>query len=503
MNGRTDTTDYGSRIIVLIAAILAFRLVALALNGTDLYFDESQYWSWSTEPAFGYYSKPPLIAWLIAASTSLCGDGEACIRFPSVLIHAGTTYLVFVLGRRLYSARTGFWAALAYATLPGVSVSSGIISTDVPLLFAWALALVGLSGLLAPKAFAVSGDLPAPWTSALALGLALAIGLNAKYAMAYIVLSTAIYLWIEPRARPVLRTPKLWLAVALGLVAIAPNLLWNAAHSFATFSHTADNAKWDGQLFNPGKAAEFILAQFGVFGPILFGTLLALLWRRAKGRLTLEPQDRFLLAYALPVIAVVTVQAFISRAHPNWAAIAYVPAVVLVTDYMLRAGEEIWARRSLMLHAGLAVVIALATWQAGRFSIPGIGDPFQRTLGNRELAAATSAALAAASQTGKPYGAILTDDRELTASLLYYLRAEPTPLFAWRGDSKPRDHFELTRAYGAKKPEPVLLVSRKADPSGVTGAFATVEAKGPQPIQAGRFSSRNINYFALSGYRSP
>ena len=41
----------------LLAALLVLRLVALALNGTDL-FDEAQYWSWSLEPAFGYYSKP-------------------------------------------------------------------------------------------------------------------------------------------------------------------------------------------------------------------------------------------------------------------------------------------------------------------------------------------------------------------------------------------------------------------------------------------------------------
>ena len=40
------------------------------------------------------------------------------------------------------------WSALAFATLPGVSLSAGMISTDVPLLLCWALALVGFSALI-------------------------------------------------------------------------------------------------------------------------------------------------------------------------------------------------------------------------------------------------------------------------------------------------------------------------------------------------------------------
>ena len=65
----------------------------------------------------------------------------------------------------------------------------------------------------------------------------------------------------------------------LGLLLIVPNLAWNYAHSFATFSHTADNAKWGGSLVQPAKALEFFGSQFGVFGPILFGAFLVIGWR--------------------------------------------------------------------------------------------------------------------------------------------------------------------------------------------------------------------------------
>ena len=37
--------------------------------------DEAQYWTWAQHLDWGYFSKPPGIAALIAASTSMFGDG--------------------------------------------------------------------------------------------------------------------------------------------------------------------------------------------------------------------------------------------------------------------------------------------------------------------------------------------------------------------------------------------------------------------------------------------
>ena len=59
---------------LLLAAILAVRIVGLAVSNAELYFDEAQYWSWAQQFDFGYFTKPPLIAWIIGAATSVCGD---------------------------------------------------------------------------------------------------------------------------------------------------------------------------------------------------------------------------------------------------------------------------------------------------------------------------------------------------------------------------------------------------------------------------------------------
>jgi 4-amino-4-deoxy-L-arabinose transferase-like glycosyltransferase len=479
-------------VLALLGAITILRLVALWANSTELFVDEAQYWSWSLTPAFGYFSKPPLIAWIIAASTSVCGHDEVCVRLPSVLLHAATDSLVFLIGRKLYSDKCGLIAAVAYATLPGVSLSSGIISTDVPLLFAWALALLAFVHLLSAPTLAMAG----------LLGLALGLGLNAKYAMAYFAVCAALYFVAVPERRAVLKRPHLWIALALGFVLIAPNIVWNALHSFATFSHTADNAKWSGSLGHPGKALEFLATQFGVMGPILFGALLVIVWRARRGFSALPESDRLLLAFSVPVIALITTQAFLSRAHANWAASAYVAAVILVTAVMMRDGAWTWLRSSLAINTSIAVVIAIATWQAGTFTLPGVGDPFARTLGNRALAEAAKDTVAQRAAAGSPVQSIVVTDRESAAALLYYARDLATPVTVWRAQSAPTNHFELTRPFvGDAKQQPALLLSGVPGPRNVLGAFDVVVSLGRRDIAAGHFTSRATELFVLSGYK--
>src|SRR5918997_5931942 len=81
--------------VLIVAAVTAVRLVGLMVSDVDLFFDEAQYWAWSREPAFGYFSKPPLLAWIIAAAEFVCGSSEACIRAPSPILYLGTSLVSY------------------------------------------------------------------------------------------------------------------------------------------------------------------------------------------------------------------------------------------------------------------------------------------------------------------------------------------------------------------------------------------------------------------------
>src|SRR6185503_5064162 len=128
-------------VAIAIAILVAFRLVVVIASPLEIGPDEAQYWRWSRTLDFGYYSKPPLIAWVIWLSTSVFGDSEWAIRFFAPVLHGVTSFFIFLLGRRMYDARIGAWAAVIYLLMPGVWLSSAVISTDAVLLVAWAPAL--------------------------------------------------------------------------------------------------------------------------------------------------------------------------------------------------------------------------------------------------------------------------------------------------------------------------------------------------------------------------
>src|ERR1700741_3441861 len=103
---------YAGWMLVGVAAITALRLLWLALQPADLFPDEAQYWVWSQNLALGYYSKPPLVAWLIALTTGLLGNSEFAVRLSAPFLHAGAAVLVYGIGSQLYDRRVGFWSAL-------------------------------------------------------------------------------------------------------------------------------------------------------------------------------------------------------------------------------------------------------------------------------------------------------------------------------------------------------------------------------------------------------
>jgi len=460
--------------------------MVLAAADLDLYGDEAQYWSWSRDLAFGYYSKPPLLAWIIRGFTELCGNGEACIRAASPLFHGGTALVLYALGRRLYDDGVGLWSAIVYATLPAVWFSSALISTDVPLLFLWAIALFAFHRALEERTYA--------W--ALVTGAAIGFGLLAKYAMIYFLLGALVYAVVVPATWRFLASRQALAMYGAALLLVAPNIVWNLETGLATFAHTADNANWGGSLFHPAELLEFVGAQFGVFGPLLFLALLAgvaLRWWRREGAATqARSNDLYLLSFSLPVLLLVSGQALLSRAHANWAAVAYVAATVLVVAWLCRRRRSSMLFASVGLHT-LAGVYLYAI--ALGVSVPGAEPLRARPEGWREIGAHVAAAAAR-----EPYTAIAALDRMVTAELLYYARPRDLPVKRWPANGAPGDHYQLTAALDAAHGARVLLVSEWEIPPAYRRRFDEVELLEVFSVWTGGGAPRRIFLYRAEGF---
>lgn len=412
--------DVGHSALVLLAVaavgVAVLRLALLAGNGTDLFVDEAQYWAWSRDLAWGYFSKPPLIGWVIGATTGLAGSADPFwVRAASPVLQSLAAITVGALGAHLLGARVGLLAGLAWLTMPGVAFGAQLISTDTVMLPPLALALL---------LWIRTVERPAAVT-AVAAGLCLGVAALAKYAALYAVLCAVLWALAERAGRP--RTRDAMLALAATAVALAPNLWWNMANAGVTLAHTAQNAGVSTGL-RPVALLEFLGAQFGVMGPLLFGAWAAAAWRQPRGPL---------FWFSVPIIVLVSLQALRAGANANWAAAAFVAATPLAVAELAR-----WGHRALAASFAIGVAVSLLLPVAALFpeAVPGPkGRPaFARVLGQQAFADDVAAIV-------REQGAVLVlaDNRALLAALSHGLRDSAVAVAAAPRDTAPRHGWDL------------------------------------------------------------
>ena len=430
----------------IVAAIILARVVALWFNRTDLFVDESQYWLWGQNLDLGYYSKPPLIAWVIRAVTEAAGsDAAFWVRLPGPVFHGATALILGVLAAHLFSARAAFWTAVTYATLPFAALGSLLISTDTIMAPFFAAALLFHFRTME------SGRAGA----AAATGVAVGLAFLAKYAAVYFFAGAALAALFVPSARISARNAMI--LVAAFAATIAPNVAWNLANDLTTVEHTMDNVGWvRGESWiaglNPAGLAEFFFSQFAVFGPILFGVLLVGYLRPGSERM------RALVFLSVPALAVVCVQALLEKAYANWAIATYFAGTPVVVALLLdRAPRALWL--SLAINGAVAVLLPVLT--IGAPAPERDGKPLlARYLGRADL---SREIIAAAGKAGTP--TVVARDRDILADLFYTGRDSGLSVHAPQPAGRPQNYYERTYPL-PDDAGPVLLIADNAPDCG-------------------------------------
>lgn len=463
-------------------AITFFRVLVLIFTQAELGPDEAQYWYWSRDFDFGYFSKPPLIAWAIGATTALFGNEEWAVRLSAPFFHFGAAGFLYIIARDVFDKRIAFWTGLGWLTLPGVILSSFIIATDAPLLFFWSGALYFLFRI-------VSAETPARRDFAW-LGAMIGLGLMSKYAMMYFIAASALSMFYRPLREKLLRPALFWSALA-AFVLFLPNIIWNLQHDFQTLSHTAANANWGASLFKPLSLASFLGEQFLVFGVIPLAALVFACIRRDK-RLWRNDQV-LLIIFAVTPLLIVAVQAFISRAHANWAAAAYPAALLLVTAYLFRAGAGWLAKASVALHGAALALFSVSVLNFALVDRLGLSNAIDDLRSWEDQTAEIMS-------YSEGYDAILVDDRYLISEMLYYQHDAAPQIFAIDPNASVSSHFEAFKAFDPDRHKRVLFVTTRDDAAHVDYRFRSIERLGAVEATLGAAEPRRFTLYALDEY---
>jgi len=343
-DGRSQP-NYG---VLALGWILAATVVRLVCVGPlPISNGEAYYYTWSRFLDWSYYDHPPLIAWMVRATT-IFGSSPAAVRLGPVLAAGAFGLLFYRLAESLFRPRAAFFALVLVTALPVFLASSFVLNPEAPLAPLWVGFLCVLEGMRRRDG----------WHRPLLAGVLLGFAFLAKYTAVLLVPAALVYVVSSAPTRRWLRRPSFYAGGLAALLVALPVLLWNQARGWPSVRlHLVERAA--AALPVPGEnrinqlvaisssgGGSFVesflrvlVGQLMAYSPLL-APLLGMALVRSLRRFRRDDRDLFITAFSWPVlIPLLIAMTRFQDAEQHWTMMAIVPAVLAAGHY----ADEAWS----------------------------------------------------------------------------------------------------------------------------------------------------------------
>jgi hypothetical protein len=354
---------------LLILAAAASHLVYLYQGGPlDLSPDEAHYWDWSRHLDWSYYSKGPLVAWLIRLSCELVGGWSErvtgsltlAVRLPAVVCGSLLLTSLYVLAVEVFGRpRLGLALVAGALTMPLIAAGSFLMTIDSPYTCCWGWALV-----FAHRAVTRRSAWAWPAT-----GLMVGLGFLAKYTMVIFPASLALFLLFSRERRHLLWSGGFVSMAGVALLCCLPIAVWNAQHDWVTVRHVmrlagvgpAEKAlrgggglHWVGPLQYLGGQAALLLGYWFVVWLVAM-----VAWNPLRQR---DEGTRYLWWMSAPVFLLFFAFSLKTKGgEPNWPVTAYLSGGVLAAAWLANQldSPRVWYRAATAFAVAVTLLVGL------------------------------------------------------------------------------------------------------------------------------------------------
>jgi dolichol-phosphate mannosyltransferase len=465
------------RTFVVALTVYSCVLRVLYAGSVELMPEETYYWNYAQHLDYGYLDHPPMVAWLIRASTALLGQTEFAVRAGALLCGTLTSFFVFRLTRNVFGDEAALASLALTQALPFFFLSGLLMTPDSPLTASWAACLYFLERAL------VAGKSGAWWRAGIALG----VGLISKYTILLVAMAAFAYMLWDARPRHWLRRYEPYIGALCALAIFSPVLIWNIEHHWASFAFQTS-----------GRLAE--RPRFAL--PNLLGSVILLLSPIGALSLVLDfnPKDtqpadgRRLMALSMLIpLAVFFLFSLRHQVKLDWTGAPWVAALPLLSSGMVWGGSKLRGLRSWVRAAWQPTLAALMLiYAAGLYYLvlgwPGVGYSAHievLPVGWQDLSRQILAAAEASQRQSGEFPVIVGMDRYAIASELAFQggRTLPAPpltssahLFQGVGLM-----YEFWTPPGSLASKTLLLVA--FDPDDLQGKYVEPRAARLGPIE--------------------
>ena len=288
---------------------------------TGLHSDESYYWMYSENLAWGYFDHPPMAALLIHIGHLLL-PGEIGVRLILVMMSTATLALIF---NEIRETKNLFFATVFVLSFPLIHthIAGFLAIPDIPLLFFTMLFLILYRKFLEQPGIKLS----------VLLAFVIAAMIYSKY-HAFLVIGFTVLSNLK-----LLRNKYFWVTVLLTALLISPHIWWQIVNEFPTFKyHLVERAK----PFRLKYVFPNIINQLLMAGPLTF---FLVFWKLSKFKIR-NKFDRALIFNILGFYILFFLLSFKNRIEAHWVA-AIIPMLMLATYPLILPDPKIkrWFKR--------------------------------------------------------------------------------------------------------------------------------------------------------------
>ena len=312
-------------LILLISFITRSFLACI----TELNNDEVYYWTYAQKLQWNYFDHPPGIAVLLKIFTiNLLFQHEFFLRLGSIICAAISTWLIYLISKKIKNPLAGLIAAILFTASPYCSIIAGLlVIPDAPQLVFWLASVLLMLKIIDPH-------VRKPKLRSRLLLLGVTIGCCILCKVHGIFLWAGFFSYIILFHRKLLRNPFLFYAGFISTIIVSPIVLWNFSNNFISYRYHSNRVSFSGAM-HPDSFFRELGGEAIYNNPVIFVLLLLALTAVVKKQSFMPaPQQRLLLLLSLPAISLVLFMAIFRDTLPHWTGPAYTTLIPLLAAYL-------------------------------------------------------------------------------------------------------------------------------------------------------------------------
>ncbi len=318
------------QVIWLIVIATSVRL--FLASQLELANDEVYYWTYALYPDLSHFDHPPMVGFLAQLFTfNLFLADDFFLRLGSIILAACSTWLIFLIGRKVKNELAGLYAAFLYTSSIYCSIISGFsLIPDAPQVFFWLLSLNTAIEVLPTEEIT-----NAHRRGMLLIGLLAGLAMLSKYHSVFIWVG--VFLFVLFLNRKWLQDYSLYLAGIISLLVFSPVLIWNIQNNFISFTFHGDRVA-------PALRIHFDYFLTEVAGQIIYNNplnvilIVIALIALFKGKDFIDAKFKWIFLFnSLPLWLLFTGFSLFRSTLPHWSGPAFLSLILITGAY--------WAER--------------------------------------------------------------------------------------------------------------------------------------------------------------